>query len=231
MDDGSSLLSIMLTNIGNQYHVGTVMDIQRVINQNMTMPGNLPHQYLPVLPMALQLDGIQHHTQLIITYQGETWTFENVPQSKVEMVLHILRSNDVVSDANDMDEMNARLSNAEVSNKTISAMRQEKLNRFIEKRKRRQEGLGLDTSKKVRYAVRQEVAQNMRRVKGQFANKRTNDEIVFKQCVHCGTSDTPLMRKGPDGHRSLCNACGLVWANQGVLRKLKKGRVKDEVNK
>lgn len=28
-------------------------------------------------------------------------------------------------------------------------------------------------------------------------------------CVHCGTSKTPLWRHGPDGPKTLCNACGI----------------------
>lgn len=35
-------------------------------------------------------------------------------------------------------------------------------------------------------------------------------------CRHCGTSEksTPMMRRGPEGPRTLCNACGLMWANK-----------------
>ncbi|CAH2050577.1 unnamed protein product [Thlaspi arvense] len=41
-------------------------------------------------------------------------------------------------------------------------------------------------------------------------------------CRHCGTSEksTPMMRRGPEGPRTLCNACGLMWANKGTLRDL-----------
>jgi hypothetical protein len=44
----------------------------------------------------------------------------------------------------------------------------------------------------------------------------------LNSCTHCGTSSksTPMMRRGPSGPRSLCNACGLYWANRvGVLSK------------
>lgn len=36
------------------------------------------------------------------------------------------------------------------------------------------------------------------------------------RCHHCGISakSTPMMRRGPDGPRTLCNACGLMWANK-----------------
>lgn len=35
-------------------------------------------------------------------------------------------------------------------------------------------------------------------------------------CRHCGINEkcTPMMRRGPDGPRTLCNACGLMWANK-----------------
>lgn len=38
----------------------------------------------------------------------------------------------------------------------------------------------------------------------------------FSRCMHCGISSksTPMMRRGPAGPRSLCNACGLFWANK-----------------
>lgn len=44
------------------------------------------------------------------------------------------------------------------------------------------------------------------------------------KCHHCGVSEncTPAMRRGPDGPRTLCNACGLKWANKGTLRDLSK---------
>ncbi|KAF9510209.1 hypothetical protein BS47DRAFT_1300438, partial [Hydnum rufescens UP504] len=29
------------------------------------------------------------------------------------------------------------------------------------------------------------------------------------QCSSCGSRDTPEWRRGPDGPRTLCNACGL----------------------
>lgn len=37
-----------------------------------------------------------------------------------------------------------------------------------------------------------------------------------RRCLHCGVSEnnTPAMRRGPAGPRTLCNACGLMWANK-----------------
>jgi len=36
-------------------------------------------------------------------------------------------------------------------------------------------------------------------------------------CHSCGTTDTPEWRRGPDGCKSLCNACGLHYAK--ILRR------------
>jgi hypothetical protein len=33
-------------------------------------------------------------------------------------------------------------------------------------------------------------------------------------CRTCGRTDSPEWRKGPDGPKTLCNACGLRWAKQ-----------------
>jgi PAS domain S-box-containing protein len=35
-----------------------------------------------------------------------------------------------------------------------------------------------------------------------------------KTCANCGTRNTPEWRRGPSGHRDLCNSCGLRWAKQ-----------------
>ncbi|XP_019255576.1 PREDICTED: GATA transcription factor 25-like isoform X3 [Nicotiana attenuata] len=45
-----------------------------------------------------------------------------------------------------------------------------------------------------------------------------HSETVPVKCHHCGVSEncTPAMRRGPDGPRTLCNACGLKWANKGT---------------
>jgi len=40
--------------------------------------------------------------------------------------------------------------------------------------------------------------------------KRKNTDHLF--CHHCGTKDTPEWRRGPDGRKSLCNACGLHYS-------------------
>lgn len=41
---------------------------------------------------------------------------------------------------------------------------------------------------------------------------------VKDRCIRCKITakNTPMMRKGPDGCRSLCNACGLKWSRHGI---------------
>lgn len=98
-------------------------------------------------------------------------------------------------------------------------------------------------NKRVRYNVRREVALRMQRNKGRFTSaKSKNDESASAE-MNCGTSEglmadndgsqqqdnvcrqcnisekcTPMMRRGPEGPRTLCNACGLMWANK-ICRK------------
>ncbi|KAK4852157.1 hypothetical protein QYF36_021540 [Acer negundo] len=80
----------------------------------------------------------------------------------------------------------------------------------------------------------------MQRNKGQFTSAKKSEGGGFSWssaqesgqeespsdtlCTHCGISSksTPMMRRGPSGPRSLCNACGLFWANRGTLRDLSK---------
>ncbi|RZR73789.1 hypothetical protein BHM03_00028109 [Ensete ventricosum] len=51
-----------------------------------------------------------------------------------------------------------------------------------------------------------------------------NNVVSLKtfSCHHCGISSksTPMMRRGPEGPRTLCNACGLMWANKHILEHL-----------
>ncbi|KAB8260057.1 hypothetical protein BDV32DRAFT_53749 [Aspergillus pseudonomiae] len=45
--------------------------------------------------------------------------------------------------------------------------------------------------------------------------KRQKGEYM---CTDCGTSDSPEWRKGPEGPKTLCNACGLRWAKKEKKR-------------
>ncbi|KAJ7559450.1 hypothetical protein O6H91_04G085700 [Diphasiastrum complanatum] len=181
-------------------------------------------------------------TQLTLSYQGEVYVFDTVPPEKVQAVLLLLGGREVplgmpgggipghyikqvVSDAPVRMNLPHRLAS---------------LTRFREKRKDR------SFYKRIRYTVRKEVAQRMHRHKGRFASTKVSEDGKMKLkgdtsqahgnqsasngsqpeaiCAHCGTGEhsTPMMRRGPDGPRTLCNACGLMWANKGMLRDLSK---------
>ncbi|XP_008775860.2 GATA transcription factor 19-like [Phoenix dactylifera] len=167
--------------------------------------------------------------QLTLLYQGEVYVFESVSPEKVQAVLLLLGG----------CEMPVLAGMAlpflqDDRHTTMPAKRIASLIRFREKRKER------CFDKKIRYNVRKEVALRMKRRKGQFAGKANPEDEASassscdpaqnfsyddnpretKNCQNCGISEkmTPAMRRGPAGPRSLCNACGLMWANKGTLR-------------
>uniref|UniRef100_A0A0E0K9P1 GATA-type domain-containing protein n=1 Tax=Oryza punctata TaxID=4537 RepID=A0A0E0K9P1_ORYPU len=47
---------------------------------------------------------------------------------------------------------------------------------------------------------------------GEDGGRVTVDELT--RCLRCGISAnaTPHMRRGPEGRRTLCNACGIAWS-------------------
>ncbi|CAJ1972961.1 unnamed protein product [Sphenostylis stenocarpa] len=88
------------------------------------------------------------------------------------------------------------------------------LNRFRQKRKQ------LCFANKIRYRTRQEATLRVHRSKSQIILSKIHEsgqEDIHS--VNCGISSkyTPMMRRGPSGPGSLCNACGLSWANRGVF--------------
>ncbi|CAM0902771.1 unnamed protein product [Alopecurus aequalis] len=52
--------------------------------------------------------------------------------------------------------------------------------------------------------------------RGVTANLRAEKETV-RRCSHCATEKTPQWREGPEGPRTLCNACGTVFKTKGRL--------------
>lgn len=175
--------------------------------------------------------------QLTLSFQGEVYVFDAVSPDKVQAVLLLLGGYEVPSGipALGTAPMNQR-GLGDFPGRSTQPQREASLNRFREKRKER------CFDKKIRYTVRKEVALRMQRKKGQFtSSKACSDEMSSAisvwngtqgsahdeqetSCTHCGISSksTPMMRRGPSGPRSLCNACGLKWANKGVLRDLAK---------
>ncbi|KAF9603326.1 hypothetical protein IFM89_034675 [Coptis chinensis] len=148
----------------------------------------------------------------------------------VQAVLLLLGGYEIPNAMSEVTIQNARNPN-DMPGRLSLPQRAASLHRFREKRKDR------CFDKKIRYAVRKEVALRMQRKKGQFtSSKPTPEELASRGienggddspeilCTHCGISSksTPMMRRGPAGPRTLCNACGLMWANKGTLKDLSK---------
>ncbi|KAM6576472.1 hypothetical protein CsatB_028309 [Cannabis sativa] len=196
--------------------------------------GDSPRDFAMV---ACGNSGVPSRTsELTIAFEGEVYVFPAVTPEKVQAVLLLLGGCDVPSCAPSSEfivEQNSRgvsdlTRSSKVSRRIASLMR------FREKRKER------CFEKKIRYTCRKEVAQRMHRKNGQFASSKEScktdvgnwdssdgtpcAESVLRKCQHCGINEkcTPAMRRGPGGPRSLCNACGLMWANKGTLRDLSK---------
>lgn len=180
-------------------------------------------------------------SELTLSFEGEVYVFPAVTPEKVQAVLLILGGREIPTAVPTVD-VPFDSNNKGVDNnpkKSNLSRRIASLVRFREKRKER------CFDKKIRYTVRKEVAQRMHRKNGQFASLKGNSasssldsantclqgddtprpETVLRRCQHCGVGEnsTPAMRRGPAGPRTLCNACGLMWANKGTLRNLNKG--------
>jgi hypothetical protein len=176
-------------------------------------------------------------SELTLAFEGEVYVFPAVTPEKVQAVLLLLGGYELPAGIPMCDPV-TRVVDDTLKPLNISR-RIASLVRFREKRKER------CFEKKIRYTVRKEVAQRMYRKNGQFASSKDGSgssscesgksfpqgdatphpETVMRRCQHCGISEnaTPAMRRGPAGPRTLCNACGLMWANKGTLRDLSKG--------
>ncbi|XP_074592315.1 GATA transcription factor 18-like [Curcuma longa] len=174
--------------------------------------------------------------QLTLLFQGEIYVFDSVSPEKVQAVLLLLGGSEEPTGMAGVQlptQQDDKAYDYILRRTDIPAKRIASLIRFREKRKER------NFDKKIRYTVRKEVALRMQRRKGQFAGKANptdgasassfgdpdqssihEDPPRESKCQNCGISEkmTPAMRRGPAGPRSLCNACGLMWANKGTLR-------------
>ncbi|KAL6958530.1 hypothetical protein U1Q18_043404 [Sarracenia purpurea var. burkii] len=179
-------------------------------------------------------------SELTLAFEGEVYVFPAVTPEKVQAVLLLLGGCEIRTGVPTIDvplNLNNRGMDDNLKRPNFS-QRIASLMRFREKRKER------CFDKKIRYTVRKEVAQRMNRKNGQFASSKGNSAssgwdsesclqgdgtslpvTLVRRCQHCGVSEnsTPAMRRGPAGPRTLCNACGLMWANKGTLRDLNKG--------
>ncbi|XP_047321841.1 GATA transcription factor 28-like [Impatiens glandulifera] len=168
--------------------------------------------------------------QLTLSFQGEVYVFDSITPEKVQAVLLLLGGYEVPAGISTIGvNPQIRKASDDFPCRSSQSQRAASLSRFREKRKER------CFDKKIRYTVRKEVALRMQRKKGQFTSSKSisdegpsdGDGTTYEQetlCAHCGinSKSTPMMRRGPTGPRTLCNACGLKWANKGVLKDIPK---------
>ncbi|KAG4210988.1 hypothetical protein ERO13_A02G078901v2 [Gossypium hirsutum] len=180
------------------------------------------------LAIVQRVDGA---SQLTLSFRGQVYVFDAITPEKFHAVLLLLGVSELTSGPHgvEMSAQNQRVV-LDFPRGSNQPHRAASLDRFRQKRKER------CFDKKVRYSVRQEVALRMQRNKGQFTSAKKSegahswgssqedDNLADGICTHCGISSksTPMMRRGPSGPRSLCNACGLFWANKGTLRDIPK---------
>lgn len=171
--------------------------------------------------------------QLTLSYCGQVYVFDNVTSDKVQKVFLHLGGCEYPATHQGSESPYQNQPDFDYTARCSDPRRAASLNRFRQKRKER------CFEKKIRYNVRQDVAKRQNRTKGQFSTTQSpqdpgswntgeaegaGQDLILVTCVHCGTrsNDTPMMRRGPTGPRTLCNACGLFWANKGTLRDLSK---------
>lgn len=184
------------------------------------------------------LTGNNGADQLTLSFRGEVYAFDSVAPDKVQAVLLLLGGYEIPSGIPAVGSVPVSQQGSDgLPVRSAQPQRAASLSRFREKRKER------CFEKKIRYNVRKEVALRMQRKKGQFISSKAmadevgsssvlaqtldsgqDDGLLETSCTHCGISSksTPMMRRGPAGPRTLCNACGLKWANKGILRDLSK---------
>lgn len=163
----------------------------------------------------VQPDVWNAHCQATLSFNGRVFVFDNVPCDKVNFAFLVLGGYEFDHSSTTRVAPHIR---------SDDPKRREFLHRYYEKKKRR------CYEKRIRYNVRRETALKIHRDRGQFAGKkirersRNVDIDNISTCTNCGAgpNDTPLMRKGPNGSKTLCNACGLYWANRGKMRNILK---------
>ncbi|KAL6585278.1 GATA transcription factor 24 [Orobanche minor] len=220
---------------GDNNKMGSGDRVNEVMDGDVSNIGNQSNDQSAVIPGG----GSENNNQLTLSFRGQVFVFDSVTPERVQAVLLLLGGNEAPPNfpAVPVFALNNRDLPSTPQKLNVS-QRLASLIRFREKRKER------NFDKKIRYTVRKEVALRMQRNKGQFTSSKpahddspanwesnpnwgtdgTVSQVQDVFCRHCGASSlsTPMMRRGPEGPRTLCNACGLMWANKGTLKDLSK---------
>ncbi|RLM69160.1 GATA transcription factor 28-like [Panicum miliaceum] len=160
--------------------------------------------------------------RLSMTYQGRAYVFDSVPPQKVETILMLLNGYELAPPQSARPQLTHLVQPIVVPR---DFDRTAAVSRCREKRK---STLKFDV--KADYSIRREIASRIARRRGKFvssekssgnssdggaaARRRQGETTELEHCANCGESSeaTPMMRRGPNGYRTFCNACGLMWA-------------------
>ncbi|XP_062198335.1 GATA transcription factor 19-like [Phragmites australis] len=175
-----------------------------------------------------QVEGCGEEERLSMVYQGHTYVFDSVPPQKVDTILCLLNGYEIAPQS--AKPQLTHLVQPIVVPQDFNRMAA--VTRYREKRKSL-----LKFDVKADYSIRKEIASRIARRRGKFvssgtgtdnsvtaaaAHHRQRETTELEFCANCGESNevTPMMRRGPDGYRTLCNACGLMWAKTRKIRNL-----------
>ncbi|KAJ7525489.1 hypothetical protein O6H91_17G053600 [Diphasiastrum complanatum] len=189
-------------------------------------------------------DAVQSH--LSLCYQGEMYVFETVTPEKVQAILLLLGGHEIPPGMAGIGASNHQYKNflkapAPIKDSqklsTLSKLHQKRKARNFDKKIRY--GVRKEVAQRMQRIKGQLVSPKVpkKRANPELAQsggdgtkgtaKRQDPDVSPEQaivkpgsCLNCGTParNTPMMRRGPAGPRTLCNACGLMWANKGVIK-------------
>uniref|UniRef100_A0A0E0BKG2 Tify domain-containing protein n=1 Tax=Oryza glumipatula TaxID=40148 RepID=A0A0E0BKG2_9ORYZ len=130
--------------------------------------------------------------RLVMYYQGQEYVFDSVQPQKIENIFHHLNG----------QEMIPQSIRPQPTNLVRPITVPEDFDRFAALTRYREKKRNIKFIKKADYSARKEVAL---------------------RCTNCGESSdaTPMMRHAPNGTKSFCNACGLMWENSRKIRKIR----------
>ncbi|KAG8090029.1 hypothetical protein GUJ93_ZPchr0011g27450 [Zizania palustris] len=160
--------------------------------------------------------------RLVMYYHGQMFVYDSVQPQKIENIFQLLNEQEMAPQTVRPQPTHLVKPIAVPHNFDRLAA----LTRYREKRR------NIGFIKKADYSSRREVALRMKRNRGKFVGgiheQGKTTDLTF--CTNCGESSdaTPRMRHAPNGSKTFCNACGLMWATARKLRKIRRNPTSEE---
>ncbi|XP_006663542.1 GATA transcription factor 19-like [Oryza brachyantha] len=181
-----------------------------------------------------QLSPAQQHggeERLVMYYRGREFVFDSVQPQKIENIILHLNGEGMIPQS----------IRPHPTNLVRPIAVPENFDRFAALTRYREKKRNIKFITKADYSARRQVALRMKRSKGKFAPTVGTSEVSLGSgvhrkgitfCTNCGESSdaTPMMRHGPNGTKTFCNACGLMWANSRKIRKIRNQTSKEQAD-